>query len=109
MKSEDVRPVLNTQGKTRLAELGHAVGEPNSVERQNDLVNLWDTNLPDLHLVVPRDETRKQEWFDIFLNLQEGQSYYLRVLSALPVDTHQESLFQTLQPAWTSDAPCQCR
>jgi hypothetical protein len=101
--SEDVRPVLGISGGQRLAGLGKAVGEPDSLERRRDLNSLWETNFPDLHLIVPRDESRREEWMELFLPLQEGQFYFLAVLSRLPVDEHQKALLKTLRPDWQGD------
>jgi hypothetical protein len=98
MISEDVRPFLNSQGTARLAELGHAAGAPNSHERLTHLNELWDKNFPDLRLVIPREDSQKQEWINSFMGLAEGQSYLLKVISVLDEDGCQTTLSEQLRP-----------
>lgn len=70
---EDVKPILNKEGRQKLASFGKAKEDPNSEERREQLMNLWAKNMPDLHVVVPFESGWEEDWMAIFLPLQRDQ------------------------------------
>ncbi|KAK8028878.1 hypothetical protein PG991_005934 [Apiospora marii] len=75
------RSLLGFEGEDLLAKIGLAQGQPNSLERSEDLHRLWNANIPEMHLAVPHDQVLKAEWMQHLKSLQQGQSYFLAVSS----------------------------
>ena len=102
--NEDVRPLLNTNGRLKLASLGQAEGQPNSQARREQLDRLWDLKIPDLHLAIPHTGDQRDLWIKSFLTLQPGQYLFLTVLSQLDPegDDYLKQLLSTFAPAGAS-------
>jgi hypothetical protein len=103
MVSEDVRPVLGSSARQKMADLGRATGEPYSSERKAQLIELWDQNLEDLHIAIPHEASFKAKWLDNFMKLQTGQLYFMQVLSQLESDKYQAELLRRFRPEWAKD------
>lgn len=103
MVSEDVRPVLGSSARQKMADLGRATGEPYSSERKAQLIELWDQNLADLHIAIPHEASSKAKWLDHFMKLQTGQLYCMQVLSQLEPDKYQAELLRRFRPEWAKD------
>jgi len=101
--SEDVRPVLDHAGRQIMRSLGIAKGAPFSLDRDLQLDEVWDCNMPELHSLVAHEETLKENWKETFLPLQEDQYFYLAVLAHLPPDDYLANLLETLRPEWATD------
>jgi hypothetical protein len=101
--SEDVRPVLDHAGRQIMRSLGTAEGAPYSFKRDMQLDEIWDRNTPELHSLVPHNESLKEKWKETFVPLQEDQYFYLAVLANLPPDTYLANLLDTLRPEWAKD------
>ncbi|TKA74126.1 hypothetical protein B0A49_04964 [Cryomyces minteri] len=82
-KPEAVRAILDSRGRRGLAVLGYAEGEPRSTERRTHAETFWTKNLEPLHLDIPHNDERQEEWIEALMPLQVSQSYYLQVISNL--------------------------
>jgi hypothetical protein len=98
--SDDVRPILDNQGRVRIAVLGQALGTPLSTARDDQIEIFWEKNLRDLHLAIPRAEALKEDWFDQFRLLKQGQYFYLEVLQRLSPAQYTANLLRVVQPSW---------
>ncbi|KAK8042734.1 hypothetical protein PG994_013217 [Apiospora phragmitis] len=65
-----------------IAKIGFACGQPHSGERYDDLLRLWNENVPEIQLAVPHDH--KSTWMQQLLPLQQGQSYFLVMAAQVP-------------------------
>lgn len=93
--------VLDAGTRRNISRLGHALGEPHSEERREQIESLWDQNMPDLHLAIPHEGDRHDEWVNAFLALQPGQSYFLQVISSLQEHEYiRELLRQCPDTSW---------
>lgn len=81
-----------------MQSLGRADGKPGSRERLQQLQDLWESDLPDLHLNIPHDDVRKNDWFDAMSNLREHQYCYAYILTQLDQSTGE--LLQQFRPDW---------
>ncbi|CAD0096499.1 unnamed protein product [Aureobasidium mustum] len=99
---EDYRPLLDEDGRARIAAIGRAEGLPQSYVRAQQLEKLWTRNVHDLHLVIPHQPERKEEWMEEFLGLQQGQLLFLQVITGLPQDRYLQEMLQ-LQATSTKD------
>jgi hypothetical protein len=97
---EDYRPILDEEGRARIAAIGRAEGLPNSVQRNNQLEALWSKEVQDLHLVIPHESESKQKWMDEFLGLAEGQLLFLQVVSGLSKDRYLQEMLARFRPDW---------
>ncbi|KAF7195293.1 hypothetical protein HII31_03499 [Pseudocercospora fuligena] len=100
---DDERPVLDRPGRLRMAALGQALDEPNSKHRIQQVQHYWDLNIPDLHLTIPHEDLRKEEWMQQFLNLRQGQYFFIQVLTTVPVDDYVKHLVRAILPEWKDE------
>ena len=96
--------LLDAAGRKKTADLGKAVGKPKSAPRVQQLEHLWRKNLPDLHMIIPREDAQKTTWLADMSTVAEHQYYYLHVLGQLPGDLSTSQLLLKFRPEWaTSD------
>jgi hypothetical protein len=100
---EDYRPILDEDGRARIAAIGRAEGLPNSVQRKNQLENLWSKEVQDLHLVVPHEAEFKHMWMTEFLGLAEGQLLFLQVVTGLGKDRYLQEMLARFRPEWQDE------
>lgn len=71
---ENALPILDDDDLYRLHSFGRAIGKPRSEERLRDLERIWQSNVPELHLVVPHTTETKEAWVASLAGLQQGQA-----------------------------------
>jgi hypothetical protein len=98
------RPMLDADGRAKIASLGQAVGKPNSQDRTQQLERLWEKNMPDLHLLIPNEEGHWTEWSKAMSKVAENQYYYLDIISQLPDDPYTGHILQPFRPSWVKGA-----
>jgi hypothetical protein len=96
--TDDVRPVLDTDGRLTLLGLGRAEGLPDSNERAQQLDDLWQLNKPDLHIHIANEPANKDSWISTFMGLQTGQYLYLAALACCDPDDYITNLFDKFAP-----------
>ncbi|KAK4501828.1 hypothetical protein PRZ48_007637 [Zasmidium cellare] len=96
-RTQEERPVLNEEGRRKLAGLGQAVGKPNSDERKQQLNQLWEEDIADLHVLVPREEG-KTKWMKSLLNVPQHQFYYLHIVAHIPPEPYTGELLGEFKP-----------
>jgi hypothetical protein len=74
---DESKEIYNIWSSTR------AIGTPHSKERLQHLETIWLQQHPELHLIVPHEEGTRELWMKQFICLQQGQSYFLTVVSQL--------------------------
>ena len=92
IEKEFTCPIYGQATFDRIMSLGRARGTPHSPERETHLKGLWVQNVPELHLVIPHTPELESRWLDEFMGLQQGQSYFLKLLSKVPGHTYMEAL-----------------
>jgi len=95
--SNTCRPILNAQGMKVIAAMGQARGLPGSPLRRKQLEALWGKQA-NLHMHIPYEESRKEDWIAEFMPLAENQYYYLQALSKLPPDEYLKLILQDFRP-----------
>jgi hypothetical protein len=96
--TDDVRPVLDKDGRLTLLGLGRAEGQPSSDERFHQLDQLWEINMPDLHIHVAHSPENKDKWIGTFKDLQTGQFLYLAALAHCEPDEYFDHVFEKFAP-----------
>lgn len=97
--TDDVRPMLDTNGRLKLIELGRAEGSPRSNERTQQLDGLWELNKPDLHVHISNEPGNKEVRMETVMDLQTGQFLYLTALAHCEPDDYFRMVFNTFAPA----------
>ncbi|GAD94224.1 predicted protein [Paecilomyces variotii No. 5] len=98
LKNGKTCPVYGLGTFDSIFSLGRAHGEPRSSERIEHLQHLWSSNHRQLHEIIPHAECMREEWFEQFLDLKRGQSYFMKVLSHVSGSRYLELLSAVCKP-----------
>jgi hypothetical protein len=99
---EDARLIVDAAGRKLIAAMGEAKGQPNSSMRRNQLEGLWE-KYTDLHLVIPFELDRKEDWIQSLMPLRQNQYFFLQVISQLEPDEYLMHLLSRFRPAWAKE------
>lgn len=92
IRKEFTCPIYGQATFDRILSLGRARGLPHSPEREAHLKGLWAQNVPELHLLIVHTPELYSKWIGELMGLQQGQSYFLKLLSQAPDHTYMEDL-----------------
>ena len=92
VKKEFTCPIYGQATFDRILSLGRARGLPHSPEREAHLKDLWTQNVPELHLVIAHTPELYSRWIGELTGLQQGQPYFLKLLSQAPDHKYMEAL-----------------
>ncbi|KAK8051265.1 hypothetical protein PG993_002650 [Apiospora rasikravindrae] len=92
-------PMRQKESQLLMANIGFAQGKPNSTERNEDLLRLWNANIPEIHLALPHDYSHRLPWVRQFMPLEQGQSYFMAMASLIPENDQVRQILFYLQPS----------
>ncbi|KAL5359277.1 hypothetical protein BJX96DRAFT_183640 [Aspergillus floccosus] len=92
IKEEFTSPIYGQATFDRILSLGRARGLPHSPEREAHLKDLWAQNVPELHSIIAHTPELHSKWIGELMDLQQGQSYFLKLLSQAPDHAYMEAL-----------------
>lgn len=92
VKKEFTCPIYGQATFDRILSLGRARGLPHSPEREAHLKDVWDQNVPELHSFIAHISELYSRWTGELMGLQQGQSYFLKLVSQAPEHTYMEAL-----------------